>query len=168
MTVEVFTPEHPHWPAYVDHMGRANMARWTVDAAGLPLQPLHFLGVMEGDSVIGHISLRHQPLVCPASEWSTGMDPIVYGTEGEPLTELYVYTFAVDEAHRRQGVGRALQRAALDLTRDLGCYQLRSWSSLDHPDNYRLKIALGFAMHPATFKTDSGLEVSGVYFVKTV
>lgn len=168
MTPETFAPDHPHWQDYVAHMQRANMARWAVDANGQPRTPLHFLGVHKDNAVIGHISLKQQPLTCPATSWSAELDPTVYNADGTPLTELYVYTFAVDEAHRRRGIGRALQCAALEYTRAQGCYQLRSWSSLDHPENYQLKIALGFAMHPAIFKTDSGLEVSGVYFVKSV
>lgn len=56
----------------------------------------------------------------------------------------------------------------LRLTKDLGAYQMCSWSSLDRQVNYALKLNLGFAVCPAVYETDSGLKVSGVYFVKTV
>jgi GNAT superfamily N-acetyltransferase len=42
------------------------------------------------------------------------------------LRETFVATFAVDAAYRRHGYGRALQTAALKMTRALGCYQMRS------------------------------------------
>ncbi len=42
-----------------------------------------------------------------------------------------------------------------------------SWSSLAHPENYALKLGLGFAVFPTVFKTATGEKVKGVYFVKT-
>ena len=45
---------------------------------------------------------------------------------------------------------------------------MRSWSSLDKPANYALKLSLGFAMHPSVHDAASGYQVSGVYFVKRV
>jgi hypothetical protein len=45
---------------------------------------------------------------------------------------------------------------------------MRSWSSLDKPENYQLKLSLGFALHPSTHDAAAGYPVSGVYFVKRV
>ena len=143
------------------------MARWVLDD-GQPAPDVYLLGVMVAEQVIGHISLRVQDLIIPSTAWSTGQDHALRGSTGEPLRETFVNTFAVDETHRRQGCGRALQVAALDLTRDLGCYQMRSWSSLDKTANYALKISLGFAAHPAVYESEDGLLISGVFFVKTV
>jgi hypothetical protein len=61
-----------------------------------------------------------------------------------------------------------LQEAALDFAKESSCIQMRSWSSLDKPANYQLKISLGFAFHPEVQQTPSGLRVSGGYFVKRV
>jgi GNAT superfamily N-acetyltransferase len=143
------------------------MVRWAL-GDGQPAPDVHFLGVIEADQVIGHISVRVQDLVTPLTEWSVGQDHGLRGSAGEPLRETFVNTFAVDETHRRQGFGRALQIAALDLTRELGCYQMRSWSSLDRTANFALKISLGFAVFPAVYTTGSGQPISGAYFVKTV
>ena len=143
------------------------MARWVFDN-GQPAPDVYLLGVMAVEQVIGHISLRVQALVIPPTAWSTGQDHTLRRSTGEPLRETFVNTFAVDETHRRQGCGRALQIAALDLTRELGCYQMRSWSSLDKTANYALKISLGFAVYPAVQETGDGQLISGVYFVKTV
>jgi GNAT superfamily N-acetyltransferase len=165
--ITLFTPDNPHWPAYVAHLRRVNMAKWAL-VDGNPMESLHYLGAVDGETVIGHISLRQQPITCPTTDWSAALDHAVTGPDGEALQETYVYTFAVDADHQRQGIGSGLQEAALAYTRDLGCYQMRSWSSLNHPENYALKIKLGFAMHPERFTTDGGLTVTGVYFVKTV
>jgi GNAT superfamily N-acetyltransferase len=70
--------------------------------------------------------------------------------------------------HRRKGIGRALQEEALVITKELGCIQMRSWSSLDAMANYQLKLNLGFGFHPEIQETPSGLRVSGGYFVKRV
>jgi GNAT superfamily N-acetyltransferase len=117
---------------------------------------------MEGRSVVGHISLRRQAITIPAvpGQAATGIN-----RQGQPLEELFVQTFAVDEAYRRRGYGRVLQISAVELARDAGCYQMRSWSSLDHEENYALKLSLGFAICPAVYVTESGASINGVYFV---
>lgn len=167
MQITHVTADAPHWPAYVKHLQRVGMAKWALED-GQPADGLHYLGAVEGNAVIGHISLLQQPITCPATDWSANLEHAIVGPSGSSLQETFVYTFAVDEAHRRQGFGSTLQKAALAYTRDLGCYQMRSWSSLDHPANYALKIKLGFAMHPTRYETGSGLTVTGAYFVKMV
>lgn len=168
MQIESFTPEHPLWPACVAHLERLDMARWVISEDGQPVEGVYFLGAIEGDEVIGHLSIKVQQVVVPATAWSGGAETPLSGPDGAALCETFVQTFGVDESHRRQGYGRALQQAALALTRDLGAYQMRSWSSLDKPANYALKLNLGFAVHPAVYETASGLQISGVYFVKAV
>ena len=56
--------------------------------------------------------------------------------------------FGVKKAYRRQGIGRALQEYAIRGARALGCYQVRSVSGTDHPDNRQLKLAMGFGVEP--------------------
>ncbi len=168
MQIERFSPDHALWNEYIAHMERQNMARWAVDENCQPKEPLHFLGAIEQNHVIGHISLKKQILVAPATEWSGGEVTPITRPDGSELHEMFVYTFAVDEDQRRRGVGQMLQLAALDLTRAAGCYQMRSWSSADHLANHALKISLGFSVHPAVQTTSSGLDVSGSYFTITV
>jgi GNAT superfamily N-acetyltransferase len=167
--VQAFDAAHPLWPAYVAHLVRVGMARGeALDTQGEPKPRCHYLGAVRGDQVIAHIAIQEQALVVPATAWSGGSATPLAGADGHGLRETFVRAFAVEEAHRRQGYGRALQLAALARTRALGCYQMRSWSSLDKPANYALKLALGFAVHPAISVTPRGQEISGVYFVKTV
>ena len=144
------------------------MARWVLDDDAQPHPDHYFLAALADDRIVGNLTIRVQNLVVPGTAWSAGRDHTLTDPDGFPLRETFVATFAVDEAHRRRGYGRALQLAALDLTRDLGCYQLRSWSSLDKPANYALKLSLGFAIHPAIQEAHTGQQISGVYFVRTV
>ena len=67
---------------------------------------------------------------------------------GQKLTEAKILAFGVWEAYRRRGIGRALQEHTLRRARALGCYQVRSVSDADHPENQRLKLAMGFAVEP--------------------
>ena len=180
-TIQRFTSGHTHWSALADHLDRCGMHRWIIDNRGLPLPDVWMLGALTtdpvpgdptaGHRVVGHISLQRQPVIIPPSELSGGQPVPLAGpsdSDAPELLETYVMTFAVDKAYRRQGIGTALQCAALDLTRELGGYQMRSWSSVDKVANYALKLRLGFAAHPATQIACKGNVVSGVYFVKTV
>ncbi len=168
MSVERIEPGNALWPDCINHLKRVNMARWVIEHGSELIEGLICLGYVREGKVIGHLTFKVQDIVCPATEWSGGEELIVRGADGQPLTETYVYTFAVEEKYRRRGIGRDLQLAALDWTRRLGCYQMRSWSSTDKEANYALKVSLGFAIHPGTYETASGYPVSGVYFVKTV
>ncbi len=165
MPVEQLAPTSPLWPALIDHLRRVNMVRWAVTDAGLPRPNLIFLAAVEGLAIVGHLTLEPRSILIPAL---TEPPTPLLGLDGQPLHETFVQTFAVDESHRRRGYGRALQIAGLDVTRELGCYQMRSWSSVDKPANYALKISLGFAAHPAYQDLPSGRRICGVYFVKTV
>lgn len=80
---------------------------------------------------------------------------------GRPLYEGKVLAFGVAPTHRRQGVGRRLQETAVALCRAGECHQLRSHSSLDNRENYRLKLAMGFAIHPLVTTE----QKDGAYFI---
>ncbi len=121
--------------------------------------------------MVGNLSLVLQDITSPPTEWShdRGYERTLRAADGTPYRETFVETFMVEEAYRRRGYGRALQRAALGLSRELGAYQMRSWSSLDRAANYALKVSLGFAVHPAVqHAARTGEPISGVYFVKVV
>jgi GNAT superfamily N-acetyltransferase len=167
--VTQFSPNQPGWQAYTTHLKNCDQARWVLDVDDLPKSDdLIFLGVQDGDAVVANLTLKAQPIVIPATEWAGGVETVLKGPDGEALTETYVQTFHVDEACRRRGIGEQLQRAGLAHTQQLGCYQMRSWSSLNRDANYQLKLKLGFAAHPAVHQADSGLLVSGIYFVMAV
>lgn len=159
---------HALWSAYVAHLRRVDQARWVVGEDDRPIAPFLFLAAVVDAECVGNLGLREQVIAIPATEWSGGVEKPLGNPAGTPLRETFVQTFFVEAPYRRRGVGRALQEAALCWTRERGCLQMRSWSSLDRPENYALKLAMGFAMHPATHDAAAGYRVSGVYFVKRV
>src|SRR5690349_11314890 len=69
--------------------------------------------------------------------------------DGQPLTEGYVEAFGVDPQLRRRGIGTALQQHAAQQCRIAGCYQMRSRSPVTSTENYALKIAAGYVLHPS-------------------
>lgn len=168
MAVERITPDHSLWANCAAHLARHNMRDHVIEDDHRLLPGVYLLAAVNADHVIGHIAVRMQRIIIPATAWSGGDTHPLDGPDGRPLREMFVQTFAVDEAYRRQGHGRALQLAALTLAKRLRCYQLRSWSSLDKDANYALKLSLGFAVYPAVQESASGEPISGVYFVKTV
>jgi len=163
------SPGEDDWPALVAYLKNCGQARWVLDEHDRPLsEQLTFLAVVMDSRVIADLTLIKRPIEVPPSEWAGDRDLILRDAAGQPLAEAFVQTFRVEADHRRKGYGRALQLEALRVTKELGCIQMRSWSSLDKPANYQLKLSLGFGFHPEIQKTASGLEVSGGYFVKRV
>lgn len=165
--IQEYTTQHPQWQAYLDHLQRVDVLRHALDEEQ-PKQNTYYLGIWQEERIVGHISIQLQPIVAPATPWSENQDIPILDSSGQVLKETFVQTFAVEGRHQRRGYGRALQQAALDKTRALGGYQMRSWSSTDRPANYALKVAMGFAVHPAVYRLPSGREISGVYFVMRV
>jgi GNAT superfamily N-acetyltransferase len=167
MRIEILNSEHCLWLKMIAHLQQVDMARWVLNGSH-PRPNTHFLAAAIDTAVIGHIAIEQRKLMVPATEWSDNQSTPLRQLNGAPIFETFVNTFAVEKAYRRRGFGRALQQAALTHTKALGCYQMRSWSSLDNPANYALKFSLGFAVHPAIQQSASGQPISGVYFVKTV
>lgn len=155
--------------AYAEHLERVGS---TKHAPTLDNPDAFVLGVFVGKDLIAHLAVLLQPLAHRADE------PIaLLELDNESFTDAYppgliegfVQTFDVEEPYRRRGVGSRLQLAALEECRNRGAHQLRSWSSLDRPANYALKIALGFAAHPGhSYLPAHDRWVRGTYFVKPV
>ena len=76
-----------------------------------------------------------------------GRPPVL--RNGQPLSEGYVEAFGVDPQLRRRGIGTALQQHAARQCRIAGCYQMRSRSPVTSGENYALKIAAGYVLHPS-------------------
>ena len=68
---------------------------------------------------------------------------------GAPLREGFVEAFGVDPQLRRRGIGTALQQHAARQCRNAGCHQMRSRSPVTCVENYALKIAAGYVLHPS-------------------
>lgn len=164
--IKPFNITQPDWALFVRHLKQVKMARHCL-VNDEPRPDTHYFGMMVKERVVGHIAIRVQPLLVPASK-STDDAPLQLTRDDAPLMETFVQTFAVEESFQRRGYGRALQEAAIQATRELGCYQMRSWSSGDRQANYALKLSMGFGVLPASYPVPGGETISGVYFVMRV
>jgi GNAT superfamily N-acetyltransferase len=114
----------------------------------------HLLVAVEDETVVGFLRFVLQPI-------GPDMDCPAVVVDGVELIESKIMAFGVVPERRRQGIGRALQQAAIERARELDCYQVRSHSSGDNQANHRLKLAMGFAMHPIVRGDDN----HGCYFL---
>jgi GNAT superfamily N-acetyltransferase len=105
-------------------------------------QESHLLGAFDDTRCVGF--LRYLIQVIGAEE---GRPAVM--RDGEPLREGYVEAFGVDPQQRRRGVGTALQQYAARECRIAGCYQMRSRSPVTSTENYALKVAAGYVLHPS-------------------
>jgi ribosomal protein S18 acetylase RimI-like enzyme len=65
---------------------------------------------------------RHHLLLAVEDDHPVGFVSGVELTHPDKGTEMFLYELAVDEAHRRHGIGRALVRSLAALARERGCY----------------------------------------------
>jgi GNAT superfamily N-acetyltransferase len=102
----------------------------------------HVLGAFDRTRCIGFLRYLIQVIGAEAGR------PAVL-RNGQPLSEGYVEAFGVDPQLRRRGIGTALQQHAARQCRIAGCYQMRSRSPVTSGENYALKIAAGYVLHPS-------------------
>ncbi len=112
----------------------------------------HVLAVFDRGRCLGF--LRFYVQVVWAEE---GRPPVIH--RGRPLLEGFVEAFGVRPEVRRMGIGSALQRRAQEFCRTLGCYQIRSRSPISSSENYAMKLASGYVLHPSN-------ENDSYYFLK--
>jgi ribosomal protein S18 acetylase RimI-like enzyme len=65
---------------------------------------------------------RHHLLVAREADELVGFVTGVEMTHPDKGTEMFLYELAVDEPWQRQGIGRSLVQALVDLARERGCY----------------------------------------------
>jgi ribosomal protein S18 acetylase RimI-like enzyme len=65
---------------------------------------------------------NHHLLIAYSGDVPAGFVSGVEITHPDKGTEMFLYELAVDEAHRRHGIGTALVEALRDLAREQGCY----------------------------------------------
>lgn len=118
-----------------------NQGRYLVREYPLAVES-HVLAALQDGKFVGF--LRFMVQVIGAAERRT---PVLHN--GSILTEGYVEAFGVDPGARRLGVGTALQASAIESCRSAGCYQMRSRSPITSTENYALKIAAGYVLHPS-------------------
>jgi GNAT superfamily N-acetyltransferase len=105
-------------------------------------QESHVLAAFQGARCAGF--LRYLIQVIGAEE---GRPAVTFN--GAVLKEGYVEAFGVDPQLRRRSVGTALQEHAMRQCRLAGCFQMRSRSPVTSVENYALKLAAGYVLHPS-------------------
>lgn len=167
ITVREFFAQQTEWQLYLAHLTSVNMLN-SATHYGEPKENCYYLGILYDGVMLGHISIRKQAIVVPSSTLNAHHEMMLKAPDGSGMHEAFVMSFGVEVVQRRLGYGRALQEAAIEKARALGCYQMRSWSSADRTENYALKISMGFAVLPALYPVPGGQPISGVYFVKRI
>ncbi len=162
MRIMECVPGDELWPLAIRHLDETDNLRW-IQRNGEIRPDIIVIVALRENTILGHISLIKQEITVP------GEPAQVLKMRGEALWETFVQTFHVDEGARNQGIGTALQEAAVKKTRDLRFYQIRSWSSLDKEANYAVKLRLGFSFHPAVHTVKlSSQQIPGGFFIKKV
>ena len=153
ITIEEWDAEHPRWSELLHLVTELSQMEWLAFTAEWHTSS-HVLVARQEAEIVGFLRFVVQAIGpeadCPPVQWN-----------GETLTEAKVIAFGVSPARRRQGVGRKLQASLQQSAQSKGCYQIRSHSSGDHPENHRLKLSLGYGVHPVIRDGDRG----GAYFI---
>ena len=153
LTVEEWEPQHTRWEELLSLVAELHQVDWFTFSAEWHVSS-HVLVAQRGPEIAGFLRFVVQEIGpdadCPPVEWN-----------GEHLREAKVIAFGVLPEQRGQGIGRKLQEALREQAEALGCYQIRSHSSGDNIANHRLKLSLGYGVHPIVRGDDRG----GVYFI---
>ena len=152
--IEQWDDSHARWPELVELLELEGQLRWVLPDDG-PLRPdAHVFVACDDEAVSGFIAFIVQEIGPPDDCPALG------------LTEAKVLAFGVRADRRRQGIGRALQLELLGRASELGCYQARSVTSIDREPNFRLKLALGFAVSPTIRRLREGDRPAFVFLRK--
>lgn len=146
--IDVWDAQNPRWPLVLELVARLEQSEWLAASFDWH-QGSVVLVAHRMDAVLGFLRFVVQP-IGPEADHA----PLVFN--GQILTEAKILAFGVAPAHRRQGIGRALQEHAIQHAQQLGCYQVRSFSSGDHAANHHLKLSMGFSAHPVVH--DAGMQ----------
>ncbi|MGV3618928.1 MAG: GNAT family N-acetyltransferase [Fimbriimonas sp.] len=137
--IEEWVPSSARWSELVDAVEQASLEGLAFNPFFAPFSR-HYLVALQADVVVGFLMF----VAWEIGPHDRGVPPIVHN--GLPITEAKMIAVGVDPAYRRQGIGRALRARMQERAKELGCYEVRSVSSTDYPDNHRLKLAMGFGL----------------------
>ncbi|MEM7113529.1 MAG: GNAT family N-acetyltransferase [Chloroflexota bacterium] len=141
LMVEEWALQHPRWQELVQLIADEKQTHWAF-APYFKQFARHFLVALQKGELVGFLMF----VVWEIGPHDQGHPPLQ--VNGKTLMEAKVIAFGVPKRLRRQGIGRQLQLATLKHAKQLGCYQLRSVSDEDHPENHQLKLSMGFAVMP--------------------
>ena len=154
-TLQEWDNAHPRWEEFVQCLEQTapEQAPFVLGEYSRNL-PCYLCVALQDEQVVGFLRFGIQSIGpeahCP---------PLVLN--GIPLTEAKIHAFAVREERRGQGIGTALQRWAIRRAKELGCFQVASYSSYGRDANHHIKLSLGFGAQPEVH----GDNQQGVYFI---
>ena len=140
-SIEEMTPDHSEWHELVDVITQESQAGWAFNPHFEQFKR-YFLAAKQGDNIVGFLMF----VVWDIGPHDRDHPPVQI--HGKQLQEAKIIAFGVKKPYRRQGIGRALQEYTLKRAKELDCYQVRSVSDMDHPENHQLKLSMGFAVEP--------------------
>ncbi len=142
-SLEEWEGTYPRWQEFVSFMEAEEQAYYWQEETHFSQFQHYFLVALQDNELVGFLQFFLQPI-------GPDRDCPPLSLHGTPLIEAKIIAFAVRKDRQRQGIGTALQYHAISRARELGCYQLRSYSSNTsaHAANYQLKLAMGFAAQP--------------------
>ena len=141
ITIEEWPTTHPRWQVLVQTIEEENQTGWAFDTFFEQFSRTFLVALKDG-KVVGFLMF----VVWEIGPHDREHEPVQF--KGRALTEAKIIAFGVQETHRRQGIGLALQERTIVRAKELGCYQVRSVSNNDHPENQQLKLSMGFAVDP--------------------
>lgn len=153
-SLEEWTTTHPRWQELVHLMEYFGQGYYWQQSSYFAQFQHYFLVAVHAEELVGFLQFFLQ-LIGPDRD----CPPLFL--HGKALHEAKILAFAVQNEWRRQGIGKALQLQAISRARQLGCYQIRSYSSnvSEHEANYQLKLAMGFAAQPE-FRSEKNTGVN--------
>jgi GNAT superfamily N-acetyltransferase len=151
-----WTPEHARWAELTNFIAAQGQTEWVDFTLDCHISS-HVVAAMVDGEIAGFLRFVVQEIGSDEDRPSVELD-------GKPLLEAKVLAFGVAEQFRRRSIGRALQEEVLGRAAEMGCWQVRSHSSGTNVENHRLKLSMGFGVHPIV----RGDDTQGVYFIMTL
>jgi GNAT superfamily N-acetyltransferase len=141
--IESWSEDGPRWTELVELFDAQEQRRWVLPDEQRLRPSSEVLVAVADELPVGFLVFLVQEIGPPDNCPAIGQ------------TEAKVVGFAVSADYRRRGIGTALQRRALELARELGCYQLRSVTDVWRVENRQVKPALGFGVHPTVRRVEN-------------
>ncbi len=153
--IEEWDESHPRWGEFLRCLETVapDQVPFVLGDRYRPYSSYLSVALQDGQ-VVGFLRFAVQPIGPEAHCPPLKLDRV-------PLTEAKIHAFGVRPEWRGQGIGTLLQKHAIRRARELGCYQVASYSSYGRAANYHLKLSLGFAVQPEVH----GDNEQGSYFL---
>ncbi len=140
-SIEELTPNHPDWQEFVALVNDLNQEDWAFNPYFEQFSR-YFLAARQDGTIVGFLMF----VVWDIGPHDRDHPPIQI--HGKTLKEAKILAFGVKEGYRRRGIGTALQAYTIEQAKLFDCYQVRSVSGENYPENHLLKLAMGFAVEP--------------------